>query len=214
MKPDRPIIYRGSPELGYIVCETHFINLDAPPYVHRLLVQATNQIESSTSIPAVELETRGAIGKDRELHSGMEPGVFENEDEDVASVDFQGGSRDLEYSRDELEILKIERDRLVAAGETPESNPFLDWCNKLLNESRYLGNAKSLVEMPIDDDDKTREPKNDPEAARKRVGQSISYFIEQLLETDDTRHLGLYFMDAIVTGLDCEYVGDWEFKLF
>jgi len=214
MKPDHPIVFRGSPELGYIACTRHFKNLDGASYAHQLVVQATNQIESSTCIPAVELETWGAIGKDRELHSGFEPGVFPNEDCDVADVGFQGGSRELEYSRDELKLFKIERDRLVNSGETPESNPLLDFYNKQLNESRHLGNPKVFVEMPINDGKDKREPKNDPESARKRVQQSISYFIEKLLETEDTRHLGLYFMDAIVTGLDCEYVGDWPFKLF
>ena len=36
----------------------------------------------------------------------------------------------------------------------------------------------------------------------------------QAADVDDTRHVGLHFMDAIDTGIDCEYVGDWPFKLF
>ena len=214
MKPESPIIYRGSPELGYIVCTTRFNNLDGAGYVHKILMQATNQVESSRRIPAVELETWGAIGKSGEYLSPTEPGVFLNEDIDIADVSFQGGSRDPEYSRDELAIFKIERDRLIEAGEKPESSPLLDFYIKRLNESRYLGNKKVFIEMPVGEDGKKREPKNDPESARKRVQQSIDYFIQQLLETEDTRHLGLHFMDAIDTGLDCEYVGEWPFKLF
>ena len=71
---------------------------------------------------------------------------------------------------------------------------------------------KAWIADPETDDGK--DPKNDPESARKRVQQSIDYFIKQLIECDDTRHVGLHFMDAIDTGLDCEYVGDWPFELF
>ena len=208
MKPTRPIVFRGNSELGFIVCETHFENLDGAGYVHRLRVQASNADEMSRKIPAVELETWGGIGKGGEFLSPTEPGVFPNADADVADVSFQNSDWS-EDSRQELEMFRRERNALKAAGVKRETNPLLDFYEKRLNANRYLGNQKAWTANPGD-----KEPKNDPESARKRVQQSIDYFIKQLIECDDTRHVGLHFMDAIDTGIDCEYVGDWPFELF
>ena len=204
MKPKQPIVFRGNPEDGYIVESKYFINLDGACYVHRLLSQATNSDESSRSIPAVELETWGGIGKSGEMLSGTEPGVFAMSDS--PDVGFQGGSRDVDFN--DRKVLRRARDERIAEGATKETDPFVEWVNKELNESRYYGNTKPLAENPTDD------KKNDPESARKRVQAAIFYFIKQLLETEDTRLVGVHLIDAIDTGIDCEYLGDWPFKLF
>ena len=204
MKPRQPIVFRGNPEDGYIVESKYFINLDGADYAHRLLAQATNSDVSSRSIPAVELETWGGIGKSGEMLSGTEPGVFAQSDS--SDVGFQGGSRDQDFS--DRKVLRKARDERIAEGATAETDPFVEWANKKLNESRYYGNTKPLAENLTDD------KKNDPESARKRVQSAISYFTQQLLESEDTRLLGLHLMDAIDTGIDCEYVGDWPFELF
>ena len=206
MTPKQPIVFRGNPETGYIVCSTYFNNLDGASYVHRLLAQATNAIKSSHSIPAVELDTWGGIGKGSEMLSPTEPGVFANGEPDSKDIGFQGSSR--ETADDDKKLIKQQRDILVSEGATAETDPFVEWADKLLNVSKRLGNPKLFVENPTDD------RKNDPESARKRVQATVSYFIGQLIENGDTRHVGLHLLDAIDTGIDCEYVGDWPFKLF
>ena len=204
MTPRQPIVFRGNSEDGYIVESTHFVNLGGACYVHRLLSQATNSDESSRSIPAVELETWGGIGTGGEMLSGTEPGVFAQSDS--PDVGFQGGSR--HHGFNDRKVLRKARDERIAEGATADTDPFVEWANKELNKSRYYGNTKPLAENPTDD------RKNNPESARKRVQVAISYFTQQLLETEDTRLLGVHLLDAIDTGIDCEYLGDWPFELF
>ncbi len=213
MKPIEPIIYRGFPDIGYIVTSTHY-KMKGAGYVHRLVAQAQNQVEWSYHIPAVELETWGSIGKDGVFLSGTEPPVFPNADKDTAEVGFQGGSRDSEMTFDMRRIMEVERDKLIESGETRESSALLDYYFKKLGD-QYFGREQAFDGVSYSTDEEGKhEPKNDPESARKRVEDAIGYFIEQLIETDENRHLGFHFLDAVDTGLDCEYVGDWPFKLF
>ena len=101
---------------------------------------------------------------------------------------------------DVREAMEAHVEELESRGETPETSPILKEFKKELKNKIYRGKAKPFG--------------NDPEAARKRVEADISYAIEKLIDCEDTRHVGLYLDDTIITGIDCEYIGDWRWKLF
>ena len=168
--------------------------------IHRLLVQATNQIEESRSIPGASLYSWGAMGNKGFSLYKTEPGVFDDDDEQSVSP-----LQNVEWGEEEVScemLAEMEKDKkqLEDAGETPETSPLLKFYISQLKGRSYLGQSK-----PFD---------NDPESMRKNVGGLIRYAIKKLIECEDTKHVGYHLKDTIIIASDCIYIGDWRWKLF
>ena len=202
LKPKGETNFIGNVSSGFFVCSTTFSGLLGLGHIHKLLAQAENQIEESKSIPAVVLDSWGTMGKSGYMLFGEEPGIFTSDhyDGDQAVSPFQGSLADEEIIWDVREAMEAHVEELESQGETSETNPILKKFKKELKNKIYRGKAK-----PFD---------NDPDAARKRVGEDISYAIQKLIDCEDTKHVGLHLKDTIITGIDCVYIGGWKWKLF
>ncbi len=200
LKPKDPIPFLGNSSAGFIVCSTPSGKLKGLGFIHRLLVQATNQIEESRSISLVSLYTRGAVGKKGIPLYDEVPGEFVGDGEDRVSplLDVEWGEEEVSWKM--LVEMKRHKKELEEAGETPETNPLLKFYGEQIRGRSYLGKSK-----PFD---------SDPEKMRKNVEGDIRYAIKKLIECEDTKHVGYHLNETIITGIDCEYIGEWRWKLF
>ncbi len=200
LKPKDPIPFLGNLSAGFLVCSTPSGKLKGLGFIHRLLVQATNQIEESQSIPIASLYSWGVMGNKGIYLYETEPGTdFDDDDEEHVSP-VQNVEWEEEVSRDMLAEMEKDKKRLEDKGETPETNPLLKFYDKQIRGRSYLGKSK-----PFD---------NDPEKIRKNVEGLIRYAIQKLIACEDTKHVGYHLNDTIIIGLDCIYIGDWRWKLF
>ena len=200
LKARNPIPFIGDLSAGFIVCSTPFGKLKGLGFIHQLLAQAANHIEDSQSIPSATLYSWGTMGKRGFYLYATEPGVFDDDDEEN-ELPFQGvewGEEEVRWEM--LEEMKNDRKKLEDAGETPETNELLKFYVTQLEGRSYLGKSK-----PFD---------NDPERIRKNVEGLIRYAIKKLIECEDTKHIGYHLNETIITGIDCEYIGEWRWKLF
>ena len=200
LKPKDPIPFMGNLSAGFIVCSTPSGKLKGLGFIHRLLLQATNQIEESQSIPIASLYSWGAMGNKGFPLYKTEPGVFDDDDAETVSRPQGVDWGEEEVSWEMLAEMGTDKKRLEDKGETPETNPLLKYYISQLKGRSYLGKSK-----PFD---------NDPERMRKNVEGLISYAIDKLIECEDTKHVGYHLKDTIIIGLDCIYIGDWRWKLF
>jgi len=202
LKPRNPIPFIGDLSAGFIVCSTPFGKLKGLGFSHQLLLQATNQIEESRSIPSATLYSWGTMGKRGFYLYENEPGVFDddNDDDEDQESPLQNVEDEEEVSWKMLAVMEEDRKKLEDAGETPETNKLLNFYVTQLERRSYLGKSK-----PFDDD---------PERMRKNVEGLISYAIDKLIDCEDTKHVGYHLRETIITGIDCVYVGKWPWKLF
>jgi len=200
LKPKDRIPYLGNLEAGFIVCSTPFGKLKGMRFVHQLLDRATSEIEESQSISSVALYSWGTMGKKGFYLYRTEPGVFDDDDEEDVSPyqNVEWGEEEVRWKM--LVEMEKDKDKLEKAGETPETSPRLKYYIGQLRGRSYLGKSK-----PFD---------NDPERMRKNVEGDIRYAIDKFIECEDTKHVGYHLKETIITGIDCEYIGDWPWKLF
>ena len=200
LKPKDPIPFLGNLSAGFLVCSTPSGKLKGLGFIHRLLVQATNQIEESQSIPIASLYSWGAMGNKGFPLYKTEPGVFDDDDEESVSPLQNVEWGEEEVSWDMLAEMEKDKKRLEGEGETPETSPLLKFYDKQIRGRSYFGKSK-----PFD---------NDPEKMRKNVERLISYAIDKRIECEDTKHVGYHLKDTIIIGLNCVYIGDWRWNLF
>jgi len=78
LKPKDPTPFLGNLSAGFLVCSTPSGKLKGLGFIHRLLAQATNQIEESQSIPIASLYSWDAMGNKGFPLYKTEPGVFDD----------------------------------------------------------------------------------------------------------------------------------------
>lgn len=200
LKPRDPIPFIGDMNSGFVVCSTPFGKLKGLGNIHQLLAQAANQIEDSRSIPSVTLYSGGTMGKRGFYLFATEPGVFDDDDEPDKSPFQSVEWGEQEVSKEMLAVMEEDKKKLEDAGKTPDTDKLLRFYVNQLKGRSYLGKPK-----PFD---------NDPERIRKNVEGSIRYAIEQLIECNDTKHVGYHLKETLDLGIDCIYIGDWRWKLF
>ena len=178
---------------GYLIGFVFFPELDGFEYIQRLLQQG--------SVSSIVLWSRDSLGNSGVLYRQLEPGLADDDesifdDTPHQSNPYQAAEPQKIFSVGMAQKMLTRINELTDATATPERERTVQFLEDELHRHRYKRDIKSF------DDEIKR--------ARRAVERAIKRAIARLIESQETRDLGLHLEATIKTGLVCEYTGNWK----
>jgi len=177
---------------GYLIGSVMYPNWDGLAYNQRLL--------QCGSLSSTELWSGGSLSK-YGLVFQPDFEVYEPNWADVSKksgLPYQTANSQKVMDFETVRKMLLRINELSKKPSTPERKKTKQFLEREISRYKFKNKIKSF-----DDEN---------EKARKAVQKAIKYAITKLIETPETRDIGLHLHDTIKTGLVCEYTGDWKWE--
>lgn len=177
---------------GYLVGPVFFPRLDGLAYIQCLL--------QCGSLSSTELWSRGSLYRYGLVFQpdavGDQPRWTDTSKKSDRPHQTAESQKVIDFESVKAKLVRL--DELSQEPPSPERDKTIAFLNQDLGRYRFKGKIKSFD----DENDK----------ARKSVQKAIKYAITKLIETPETRDIGLHLQGTITTGFVCEYTGDWKWE--
>ena len=175
---------------GYLIGPRFFSEQDGFEYIQRLLQQE--------SVPSIVLWSRDSLGDSGVLTELTDADESLIDDTPHPSNPYQAAEPQKVFSVGMAQKMLARIDELNAGPANPERKRTVRFLEGELRRYRYKRDIKSF------DDEIQR--------ARRAVERAIKRAIDKLIDTPETRDIGLHLKETIKTGVVCEYTGLWEWE--